>query len=150
MTDEFTDVELNTDAGYHDISFENGDFKKLKGFDTAIFISLFTDARASDTQIERPENRRGWIGNLGNPVELGSLIWLYEQARLFTPTVNGVIDETKKALQWLIDFNYAVAVTVVVRRPVRDTLAVDITITHSDASVETLRLSLWENTPTSE
>lgn len=149
MTDEFTDVELNTLEGYHDISFEDGDFKKLKGFDTAIFISLMTDARASQNQVPQPEKRRGWIGNLNNPVELGSLIWLYEQARLITATVNGVTDQAKKSLQWFIDFSYATDVTVTSSRT-RDSILADIDIQRADGSVETTRLTLWENTPTSE
>ncbi len=147
MTDEFVDVELNTLNGYHDISFENGDFKKLKGFDTAIFISLFTDARAGVNQVPQPENRRGWIGNLNNPVELGSLIWLYYQAKLVTATVNGVTDQARKALQWMIDFSYATDITITATRT-RDSILADINIEHANSSVETVRLTLWENTPT--
>jgi len=149
MTDEFVDVELNTLKGYHDISFEDGDFKKLKGFDTAIFISLMTDARASVNQVPQPERRRGWIGNLNNPVELGSLVWLYEQSKLITATVNGVTDQARKSLQWLIDFSYATDVTVTSTRD-RNSIFADIDIEHADSSVETVRLTLWENTPTSE
>lgn len=143
---QFTDVELNTDNGYYDISFENGDFKKIEGFDTAIWISIFTDARASESQVEEPHRRRGWIGNENNPVELGSLNWLYEQARLINATVNGIVDSTQRALQWLIDFNYATRVEVV---PIRGNtqLEADITIFRSDNVVETSRLELWNNTP---
>jgi len=148
MTDEFVDVELNTIKEYYDISFEDGDFKKLKGFDTAIFISLFTDARASANQVSQAERRRGWIGNLNNPVELGSLIWLYFQAKLVRATVSGVEDQARKALQWLIDFNYATEIIITSTRT-EDSILADITIKHLNSDTEIPRIALWENTPSS-
>jgi len=144
---EYTDVALNTDAGYYDISFTDGDLTKLQGFDTAIFISVFTDARASATQIEKPELRRGWIGNLGNSIEIGSLNWLYEQARLINKTANGLADTTRTCLKWLVDFEYATSVTVTPIRSGANTLDADIRIAHPDGSVESKRVSLWGFTP---
>ncbi len=144
---EYTDVALNTDAGYYDISFTDGDFTKLRGFDTAIYISIFTDARASETQIEQPERRRGWIGNLGNAIEIGSLNWLYEQARLINATANGLADTTRKCLKWLVDFEYATSVTVTPIRSGANTLEADVKIAHPDGSVESKRVSLWGFTP---
>ena len=144
---EYTDVALNTDAGYYDISFTDGDLTKLQGFDTAIFISVFTDARASATQIEKPELRRGWIGNLGNAIEIGSLNWLYEQARLINKTANGLADTTRTCLKWLVDFEYATSVTVTPIRSGANTLDADIRIEHLDGSVESKRVSLWGYTP---
>jgi len=144
---EYTDVALNTDAGYYDISFTDGDLTKLKGYDTAIFISVFTDARASATQIEKPELRRGWIGNLGNSIEIGSLNWLYEQARLINKTANGLADTTRTCLKWLVDFEYATSVTVTPIRSGANTLDADIRIAHPDGSVESKRVSLWGFTP---
>lgn len=146
MTEQYTDVELNFDSGYYDISFESGDFKKIKGFDTSIWISILTDGRAAATQVERPERRRGWIGNSGNPVELGGLNWLYDQARLVISTVNGLMDSTRKSLQWFIDFGYATNVTAT---PIRsaDKLEADVKIFRPDGSVESKRVTLWEQTP---
>jgi phage gp46-like protein len=144
---EYTDVALNTDAGYYDISFTDGDLTKLQGFDTAIYISIFTDARASETQIEQPERRRGWIGNLGNAIEIGSLNWLYEQARLINATANGLADTTRTCLKWLVDFEYATSVTVTPVRSGANTLDADIRIAHPDGSVESKRVSLWGFTP---
>jgi len=144
---EYTDVALNADAGYYDISFTDGDLTKLQGFDTAIYISIFTDARASETQIEQPERRRGWIGNLGNAIEIGSLNWLYEQARLINATANGLADTTRTCLKWLVDFEYATSVTVTPVRSGANTLDADIRIAHPDGSVESKRVSLWGFTP---
>ena len=143
---EFVDVAMNTDKGYYDISFENGDFKKLKGLDTAVFITLFTDARASATDMDQPERRRGWIGNLDNLVELGNKNWLYEQAKLINRTVNGLVDSTKQGFKWLTDLGYANIVTVKTIRTATQ-LDADILIERPNGTVESRRVTLWENTP---
>lgn len=144
---DFVDALLElTPAGYYDISFSDGDIKKTKGLTTAIFLSIFTDARASASQIEQPERRRGWIGNIGNQVEMGSTNWIYEQARLTNATTNGLIDSTRTALQWLIDFGYATSIDIVpIRTQTR--LEAKITIFRPDSSVEDNRITLWEFTP---
>ena len=79
------DIVLILENGSFDLVIENGDFKNEEGFDTAIWVSLFTDARASESQVLIPENRRGWLGNLVSDVEerqLGSFLWLVEQRKL--------------------------------------------------------------------
>lgn len=146
MADEFIDLKLNTAKGYYDISFESGDFVKTRGFDTAIFTSLLTDARASSTQVADPIDRRGWIGNLNNAIEIGSLVWLYEQARLINATVSGLVDQSHSALQWFIDFNYATNVAITpIRFPQK--LELEITISRpTDENPEAFRVIIWENT----
>jgi len=94
------------DTGLYDLEIENGDFKSAGGFETAIPISLFTDARAEAFQVQNSRKRRGWPGNiqtLGVEFELGSQLWIYDQARN-TPIVrNDVRNEAKDGLQWFID-----------------------------------------------
>lgn len=146
MADEFIDLELNTAAGYHDISFESGDFKKTKGFDTAIFTSLLTDARANSTQVSNPIKRRGWIGNLNNAIEIGSLNWLYEQARLINATVSGLVDQSTDALQWFINFNYATGVQITpIRSPQKLELDVKL-LRPTDDNPDAFRVTIWQNT----
>ena len=146
MTDEFVDLELNTDKGYFDISFTSGDFTKEKGFTTAILTSILTDARANSTQVEQPQRRRGWIGDIDNAIAIGSLNWLYEQARLINATVSGLLDQTKSSLQWLINFQYANKIEVDSIRSV-DKLEVEVKIFRpSDANPEAVRVIIWENT----
>jgi phage gp46-like protein len=106
MTD-FVDIALELDAvGRYDISFENGDIKKCSGFDTAIIVSLLTDARASETQISRPEDRKGWIANLMSIVkgrQLGGHLWLLDQRRLTQESLNLSIDYARKSLAWMLE-----------------------------------------------
>jgi len=150
MVDEYIDVELNKDQGYYDISFENGDFKKIKGMDTAIWLSIFTDARASESQVTSPEDRRGSINDLNNPVEMGSLNWLYEQARLIRATVNGLMDTTKTCLSWLVDYGYAKNIETTAIREVNK-LEVGVKIETPDGDLEPLRtVTIWNNTPSND
>ena len=45
------DIKLFQENGFFDIGIENGDFIAEDGFDTAIWVSLFTDARADESQV---------------------------------------------------------------------------------------------------
>ena len=96
------DILLEQDEdNIYDISFENGDFKLTDGFDTAIVLSLFTDARADSSEVSEPILRRGWIGNEQNENEddnFGSKIWLLEQARTNEDTSNRSTTYSQDAL----------------------------------------------------
>lgn len=145
-----SDLKLTLDAnGQFDFIIENGNLATVEGFDTAITVSLFTDARASESQVYLPENRRGWVGNTVNNVqdrELGSLLWLLDQRRLNQDTLNTATDFAKKALNWLIEDKLAddiiVTGTIVPRSGIQ--LRIDILI---DKSItETHFVKLWEVT----
>ena len=71
-------------GGLYDIQLgDDGDILTEDAFDTAIIVSIFSDRRADESEALIPEMRRGWIGNESTPgIEIGSKLWLYEQARL--------------------------------------------------------------------
>lgn len=109
------DIKTVQTNGIFDIPIENGDLAGVDGFDTAIWISLFTDARAPDTIVVTPENRRGWLGNVESPVEgreLGGLLWVAEQRRLNQDTVNEVVDYAGKSLEWFVEDGIATSIEV--------------------------------------
>lgn len=109
------DIKTIQVNGMFDIPIENGDLAGVEGFDTAIWISLFTDARAPETIVVTPENRRGWLGDVESPVEgrdLGGLLWVAEQRRLNQDTVNEVVDYARKSLEWFIQDGLATSVEV--------------------------------------
>lgn len=147
---KYTDAKMVlTDAGYYDISIgDDGDIEKIDSFDTAILVSLFgSDRRASATEVPEPERRRGWIGDIYQPVEAGSKLWLLQQARLTVDTVNRAQDYAAQALQWLVDFGYLKAVVVRCSRDLsRSQISADISLVRFDDSVETRNYILWENT----
>ena len=72
---------------------------------SAVIISLFTDglANTDDTITDGTNDPRGWIGNLGQDVKIGSRLWLFERSKLTAATGPQVKDIATKALQWLID-----------------------------------------------
>lgn len=72
---------------------------------TAVLISLFTD-RTAGTDDEIPDgsgNARGWCGDAGQAVPIGSRIWLLERAKQIPETLRRAQDYAAEALQWLID-----------------------------------------------
>lgn len=101
--------------GSFDIPIENGDLANVEGFDTSIWISLFTDARAPESIVVQPENRRGWLGDTESLVpgrDLGGLLWLIEQRRLTQDTLNEVVDYARQALQWFVGDGLANSIEV--------------------------------------
>lgn len=135
--------------GRFDIAIENGDIANEDGFDTAIYVSLFTDARAPESKVIRPENRRGWIGNLVSPVEgreLGGLIWLAEQRRLNQGTLNEIIDYARQALDWFVEDEIAKSVEVTGEIVPQSGIVLTINITAPDGNTESYYIPLWEVT----
>lgn len=86
---------------------DDGDFVMTEHYDTAVKMSLLAERRAKSYEIALPQYRRGWIGNLLYPEgeENGSGVWLYEQRRLTTTTLNGFRDESEKGLLWMVSDN---------------------------------------------
>ena len=126
----------------------DGDVEAEDTFDTAILVSLFTDARADESQVSESNRRRGWIGNEFTPeFEIGSLLWLFEQARLTRTVMNEIEDEARAALQWLVDDGRAVAITnVLVTSTVQGKLVLELTIERFTSVVERRFFELWNAT----
>jgi phage gp46-like protein len=96
----------NNDDGCGDIAFVSGDFKRGKPIESAVFLSLFCDARAKDyASVVDPDMQRGWWGDLLNDAghKLGSNIWQLERETLSTATLNMVKGYCELALKWMID-----------------------------------------------
>ena len=118
------DVKLEKDAdGVFDLVEENGDIASVDGLETAIITSLFTDARTSSGEVPAAYNRRGFSGNLlriDDDYELGSELWVLDQARLDQKTENRAKDFTYKCLLWMISIGLVESIEVsVVKQDVR-------------------------------
>lgn len=72
---------------------------------TASYISLFTDriANADDKIPDRTGNPRGWCGDQGQDVPIGSRLWLLDRAKQTNQVLNDARDYVAEALQWMID-----------------------------------------------
>ena len=135
------------DEGLYDFQLDaDGDIKSEDAFDTAIIVSLFAERRASESEIRQPELRRGWIGNQGEDFEIGSKIWLYEQARTNRTSLNGIVGAATDALQWLVEGGLATAVRDVDSILTRDGVQLVVKIDRPDGTAETRVFNLWENT----
>lgn len=98
------DVKLTQrDDRIYDLSIsENGDLTIDESFDTPIIVSLFSDGRADESEVARPEFRRGyWPYDEG---EFGSKLWLL--ARRTQRNLNRARDFSFQALEWLVDDGY--------------------------------------------
>jgi phage gp46-like protein len=102
------DVKLQkNDDGIYDIPLNSDgtDLDTIDGLETAITVSLFTFARANPGNVLDAFKRRGWVGNLlslSEGYELGSELWVLEQARIDTGTMNKIKNFVQRALNWMI------------------------------------------------
>ena len=140
------DIKLNQQNGYFDIAVENGDFANEDGFDTAIWVSLFTDARATLSQVLLPEKRRGWLGNITFDEQLGGFLWLVEQRRLTQDTLNETVDYARKSLNYLVDDNIVSKIEVEGEIVPKRGIAITILITTLDGSTSQHYVEMWKYT----
>ena len=122
-----------------DWSMGSGDL--ITGFDlqTAILLSLFTDAVATPDYQPPPNDidRRGWWADAYAADSMGSNIWQLERGIKNDATLNAAITYAKQALQWMIDDGAASAVVVIGdwQGDGGEVLALQITVTAPDTSV---------------
>ena len=150
MTDLGVDLKLKKNAeGIYDLVIaENGDLESVDSFETALLMSVYAEKRADESQAPVAQRRRGWIGNAWGDrenFEMGSLLWLLEQARLTTRTLNEAITFFRDGLQWLVDDGHLIKIDV---DGIRTSTNVVLTaVLFRSASVsETFSFELWNNT----
>lgn len=135
-------------GGVYDIKIGfDGDIETADSFDTFIIVALLSDKRADASEMLDPSRRRGWIGNEHTPgFELGSKLWLYDQARLTRTIINEIQTEAVNALQSLVDEDLAVAIrgAEIVLTDAGASLVV--LIERSQSRVEKRFFELWQNT----
>lgn len=94
-----------------DIEILNGDFKQANYLETAVLVSLFSDRRATDDELNtysrgnsKPELNRGlWIDTYRVDIQYGSGFWLLYREKKQQETLSRFQDYSKQALQWLIN-----------------------------------------------
>lgn len=138
-----------------DIEYDNGDITRENGIETAVLMSLFTDARASiEDDLPDPENedRRGWWGDQISVEEgdaIGSKLWLLARNKTDQQTMIRAEAYTKEALQWLIDDGISIKNEVFVERINRAdnsaTIAIQIKIYQKDGNEIAMKFNdLWQ------
>lgn len=123
-----------------------GDIATEDSFDTAISVSLFTDARASETQVVLPELRRGWVGNERTPgFQMGGHLWLFQMPRLNQVTANALKDAARGALRWLVEDGFALQIRTEIFLIDSERARLEILITKPNGETETKQFNLWSN-----
>jgi phage gp46-like protein len=75
--------------------------------ETAVLLSLFTDASAHDDDVipDGTDDRRGWWGNWQAPegIALGSRLWLLSREKSTEETLQRAEEIAAEALAWMLD-----------------------------------------------
>lgn len=143
------DVKISpNEFGLFDLQIEGADFASVDGLETSIAVSLFTDGRASSALVQDPARRRGWIGDVFTAEinrKIGSELWILDQARLTTTTVNQARVFATDCLSWLIEDFIAQSVNVVVVRNDSRSITITVELTTRQGETRTYEY-LWRNT----
>lgn len=133
------------EAQQYDFALDaQGDIETADQLETAILMSLFCEKRAAPSEVPNPSRRRGWIGNVATPgIEIGSKLWLYEQARVTRTVLNGIQAEGLDAVNWLVEDGIASRVDTNVTT---NELIVDLYRPNSE--VVSVYYPLWQGTGT--
>jgi phage gp46-like protein len=130
------DIALTPEnMGDSDISIVNNDLLIDDGFDTAVYISLFTDER--DTGSDDVNQSGGYWGDaldlssIAVP-PLGSLLWKYSRAVVTSEVINSIKTACSDALRWMIDDGIAGLVNVTASEIGNNSYVFGISITRPD------------------
>jgi phage gp46-like protein len=143
------DIKLEKDSDdIYDISFTNGDFTLVQGFETALQMSIYCERRASESEVPVPKYRRGWWGNITSDIpdfEIGSKLWLLYQSRKTNTTLNFAKTYAYDGLSWLIEDNFLDKIDVNASF-INNGLTVNVSLLRSNNVVLTESYELWTNT----
>lgn len=126
-----SDIPAGFDAVSREILGDNG-------LETAVAISLFTDAR--DENPDDPGDRRGWWGDTFE--EFGSRLWLLTREKTTPEVLDRAERYARQALQWLLDDGIASACTISAERTGLYSLALSVTIVRPSAGTDSFRFAL--------
>jgi phage gp46-like protein len=126
-------ITWNNDTGQGDWVIANGDLLPGNDLESAVMVSLFTDAYATTdfTPNDGTTNRRGFWGSTFEDAEIGSNLWQFDRAKITDgqELLLRARDYVKLALQWMIDTGVADSISVVTSRLGLSGLGIAIVIT---------------------
>lgn len=112
----YTAVSADT-LGAADIKIVPGTYELVRdpGLETAVMISLFSDARASDSD-KLPGTfltRSGFWGSVLLDQNMGSKLWLLSRSKINNETLRRAEQYCKEALKWMVDDGIAAKIEAV-------------------------------------
>src|SRR5690554_529175 len=145
MSRFFGDLKLFMDINSADIDVEDRDALQDAGLETAIIISLFTDARVFPEELpEGLEDLGGFWGDLILEESVGSKLWTLRRKKLNNTFLNNFEEFAVQALSWMIEEQIASSIKVDVNY-IGDTVNFEIRIKRPEKDLLNFRYSLnWE------
>lgn len=123
-------LTLDSQTLVSDIDVLRGDLALDEGLQTAVIISLFTDARAenTDTLPDGETSRRGyWADDVTDRV--GSKLWLLGREKMLPAVAARARQYVQDALAWMVSNGIAANITVETELQQPDRLLIGLTIT---------------------
>jgi len=133
------DIWLHLVNGISTIEILNNDLRRDPTLETAILISLFTDARAADID-SLPDNsgeKNGWWADDEND-PIGSKLWLLFRSSTTEDIPARAEQRARESLQWLLDDGVAASLEVTAERTAMETLSLSIVIQEPEQTGETV------------
>lgn len=123
----------------------DGDILTADFFDTAILMSLFAERRATASEMPESHRRRGWIGNESTPgFEIGSKLWLLEQARISRTVLSETETAAYNGLKWMLD---GIAVNIFTAATLSNgSIALEVIIERPSSKPDKRYYDVWDNT----
>lgn len=143
MTDFSFEIKDNYEI---DLEIENGEFVKDNTLQSRIMISLFTDARCDTHELPAFQNsKRGYWGDCLFGEETGSKLWLLDQTKANTETLNRAKSYATEALSWIVEDGLADDLNVEASFDLNKRLSLRIQITKDKQEKEALFIeNMWE------
>jgi phage gp46-like protein len=107
---------------------------------TATLISLFTDRTAEDSDVipDGGVDRRGWWGDTGQDVPIGSRLWLLSRSKLTGAVATAAKGYASESLAWMLADGVAVDVQVTAVIVLPRQLRLTVTILRADGTKASL------------
>ena len=134
-------IQQKEQGGALDLVIDGADFKGAEGLESTVATLLFSDARAAPEEVNSPEKRRGWVGNVLRSRELGGMLWLASQIRNTQESRNKIQRWAENSLQPLIDDGLASEIIVNVAQDGSRGIKLSVTINIKEGEIE--NFDLW-------
>lgn len=140
----FIDMEHGADYALDALGLEQDD-----GLDTAVILSLFTDARAGDDDVlpHGQSDRRGWWADAYPATtgdRIGSRLWLLRASKQLQSSLTTAKQYAEEALAWMVDDGVAKRVEVETFIPRDEVMGMIVRIHKPDGAVSSFRFEqLW-------
>ncbi|WP_153114626.1 phage GP46 family protein [Rhodocyclus tenuis] len=140
----FVDMDRGADLALEQFALATDD-----GLETAVILSLFTDARAADddTLPLGQSDRRGWWGDAYPPIagdRIGSRLWLLRASKQLQASLTAAKEYAEQALAWLVADGAARRVEVETFVARDEVMGMIVRIHRPDGSVAPIRFeTLW-------